>query len=313
MRSNFLKKSIITLFILTVTAVTQLAAAQTSPPTIGACPVLPADNIWNKRVDTLPVHKYSATYMSSIGWYSLLHPDFGPAYGIPFVTVPGKTQPKATVNFDYSGESDPGPYPIPNNAPIEGGSDAHVIVVDTDNCVLYEMWASQYLSPLNWYAGSGAVFNLNSDVLRPAGWTSADAAGLPIFPGLVRYDEVASGAINHALRFTARHTQKAYVWPARHYASTLTGYQYPPMGTRIRLRASYNISGFSAQNQVILTAMKKYGMILADNGSSMFFTGATDPRWDITALHALTKVIGGNFEVVDESSLMVSPNSGQSK
>ncbi|MEO8725897.1 MAG: hypothetical protein ABI383_07200 [Acidobacteriaceae bacterium] len=319
-----MKKTTVTSFALTLLlSIAQLAGAQSifpgGPPPppppigIGGCAVLPANNIWNKRIDNLPVHRYSSQYISTIGASSGLHPDFGPAYGIPFITVPGKTQPPATVNFDYADESDPGPYPIPDNAPIEGGNDHHVLVVDTDNCILYEMYAAQYLSPLNWYAGSGAVFNLNSNALRPAGWTSADAAGLPIIPGLVRYDEVASGAITHALRFTVRHTQRAYVWPARHEASNLVGYQYPPMGTRIRLKASFNISGFSHQNQVILTAMKKYGMFLADNGSNMFFTGATDPRWDINALHALGAVVAGNFEVVDESGLMIDPNSGQSR
>ena len=295
------------------------AAAQS--PTIGGCPVQPADNIWNTRVDQLPVHPSSSTWVTTIGASSPLHPDFGGGLyngapiGIPFVTVSG-TQTKFPATFTYQSESDTGPYAIPLNAPIEGGAsstgDRHAISIDTTNCILYEIYAA-YPQAASWQAGSGAIFNLNSDALRPATWTSADAAGLPIFPGLVRYDEVAAGAIHHAIRFTVPHTLRAYVWPARHYASSLTGAQYPPMGARFRLKAGFDISGYSAANQVILTALKTYGMILADNGSSWFISGAPDTRFDDSDLHNLTRILGSNFEAVDVSALMVDPNSGQAR
>jgi len=248
-----------------------------------------------------------------------LHPDFGAGLwagapiGIPFVVV--SNQPPVSVTFQYADESDPGPYPIPPNAPIEGGSassgDRHVLVVDQGNCVLYELYAAYPQPGGGWTAGSGAIFDLRADRLRPAGWTSADAAGLPILPGLVRYDEVAAGAIRHAIRFTAPQTRQSYVWPARHYASSLTGAQYPPMGQRFRLRADYDISGFSAANQVILAALKKYGMMLADNGSSWYLSGAPDDRWNNDDLHALTQLTGADFEAVDVSHLMANPDSGQ--
>jgi hypothetical protein len=298
-------------------ALAGIAAAQA--PTIGNCPVLPADNIWNTRIDQLPVHPSSATWVNTIGPSSPLHPDFGSGtyngepIGIPYVTVSG-TQTKYPATFTYQSESDPGPYAIPLNAPIEGGSastgDRHVIAVDTDNCILYEIFAA-YPQAASWQGGSGAIFNLLSDALRPATWTSADAAGLPIFPGLVRYDEIAAGAILHAIRFTVPQTQNAFVWPARHEASSLTGAQYPPMGARFRLKASFNISSFSATNQIILTALQRYGMMLADNGSSWYISGAPDARWSNDDLHALTGIDGSNFEAVDVSPLMVNPNSGQ--
>ena len=207
-----------------------------------------------------------------------------------------------------------GPYPIPTDAPIEGGPDSegdrHVLVVRRGACDLFETWNSWPTPDGSWYAGSGALFDLHSNALRPDGWTSADAAGLPILPGLVRYDEVAAGTINHALRFTVPQTRRAYVWPARHYASDLTGAQYPPMGQRFRLKASFDISGFSPANQVILRALKTYGMFLADNGSAWYLSGVPDPRWDDDDLHTLqTGVHGRDFEAVDESSLMIDPNS----
>ena len=214
-------------------------------------------------------------------------------------------------------KSDPGPYPIPADAPIEGGpqstGDRHVLVIDSNSCLLYELYYAFPNADGSWNAGSGAIFNLNSDQLRPAGWTSADAAGLPIYPGLVKYDEVASGAINHALRFTAPQTRKAYVWPARHYASNLTAAKYPPMGQRFRLKAGFDISKFSPQNQVILTALKRYGMMLADNGSSWYISGAPDSRWINDDLHELSSIQGSDFEAVNVSSLMVSSNSGAAK
>jgi hypothetical protein len=220
------------------------------------------------------------------------------------------------VSFAYADESDRGPYATPLNAPIEGGSqstdDRHVLSIDTDNCILYELY-SAYPQTASWTAASGAIFNLLSNALRPSGWTSTDAAGLPVFPGLLRYDEVAAGEIRHAIRFTVPQTQRAFVWPARHYASSLTGSQYPPMGARFRLRAGFDISGYSPANQVILRAMKKYGMMLADNGSAWYITGAPDDRWNNDDLHNLGLIKGSDFEAVDVSSLMIDPNSGQAK
>jgi len=290
-------------------------------PTVGTCTVLPADNIWNTRIDQLPVHPSSSTWVTTIGASSPVHPDFGSGLwdggpiGIPFVTVPG-SQTKYPATFTYQSESDTGPYAIPLNAPIEGGSastgDRHAIAIDTNNCILYEIYAA-YPQAASWQGGSGAIYNLLSDALRPATWTSADAAGLPIFPGLVRYDEIVAGEIRHAIRFTVPQTQKAYVWPARHYASSLTGAQYPPMGARFRLKASFNISGFSPTNQIILKALQRYGLILADNGSSWYISGAPDSRWNNDDLHALTGITGSNFEAVDVSPLMVDPNSGQAR
>lgn len=284
------------------------------PPMVGNCSVYPIDDIWNTPITTLPVNAKSATWISAIGPTRILHADFGPyPYGIPDVQVPG-TQPKVPVTFIlYGDESDPGPYAIPPNAPVEVGSDHHVISIDIDNCILYELWDASVNMDGSWNAGSGAIFDFHSYALRPAGWTSADAAGLPIFPGLVRYDEVAAGAINHAIRITVPHTRKQYLWPARHYASR-TDYSYnPPMGVRLRLKASYNISSFSPANRVILTALKRYGAIIADNGSPWFITGETDPRWDQEDLHQLGRVTGQFFEAVDESSLQIDPNSSQAR
>lgn len=292
-------------------------------PKVAGCAVFPPDNIWNAPVDTLPVHPNSAAYIATIGANAHVHAGFGSGewppgsgvpIGMPYVVVPG-SQPKVTVTFYYDHESDPGPYPIPSDAPIEGGpnsdGDRHVLIVDRDNCILYEMYSAFPQPDGSWYAGSGAVFDLSSNALRPAGWTAADAAGLPILPGLVRYDEVAEGEIRHALRFTAPQTRQAYVWPARHHASYLTGAQYPPMGQRFRLRANFDVSGFSPQAQVILRALKKYGMMLADNGSAWYMPGVPDERWDNDAIYELRQVHGSAFEAVDVSSLMVDPDSGQ--
>jgi uncharacterized protein (TIGR03437 family) len=281
--------------------------------TVGGCPVFPANNIWNAPVDTLPLDAHSAAYIDSIGRTSHVHADFGSGLwdgapiGIPYVVV--NNQPAVSVSFDYDDESDPGPYPIPPNPPIEGGGDRHILIVDSGNCRLYELFAAEQQGNGSWTAGSGAIFDLRSNQLRPAGWTSADAAGLPILPGLARYDEIAAGEIRHALRVTAPRTRAAYIWPARHLASSLTGAQYPPMGQRFRLRASFDISHFSAANQVILRALKKYGMFLADNGSAWFISGVPDSRWDNGDLHALDVITGADFEAVDSSSLMADPNS----
>jgi len=275
---------------------------------VGGRRPFPDDNPWNQDVLQEPVDPNSAALIASIGLDTGLHADFGTVWngapnGIPYVVVPG-TQPKVPVRFEYADESDPGPYPVPPDAPIEGGptsdGDRHILTVDADNWLLYELFAAY---PENggsrWRAGSGAIFNLNSNELRPAGWTSADAAGLPILPGLVRYDEaVEQGAIRHALRFTARRTRRAYVAPARHYASRITDPNVPPMGMRVRLKASFDVSGFPPPVQVILQAMKTYGMFLADNGSDWFVSGAPDPRWNDDQLATLRRVRGRDFEVV---------------
>lgn len=271
--------------------------------------VFPEDNPWNTRVDGLPVDPNSDAIIDSIGREDNLHPDFGAnwdggPFGIPYIVVRGNT-PKVPVEFDYADESDPGPYPITADTPIEGGPDAdgdrHMIMIDRDNWTLYELfYAHPPAGPGEpWTAGSGAIFDLDSNELRPAGWTSADAAGLPIFPGLVRYDEVVEqGEINHAIRFTVSRSRRAYVPPATHYASSNTDPDLPPMGMRVRLKADFDISGFSPRNQVILRAMKQYGMILADNGSDWYFSGAPDARWDDEELGELKSLEGGSFEVV---------------
>ena len=275
-------------------------------------PLFPTDNPWNTRVDTLPVDANSAAYLATMGLSTGLHADFGTTWdgapnGIPYVCVTG-TQKKVPVSFDYADESDPGPYPIPSNAPIEGGpssdGDRHVLVLDVDNQKLYELYAAYPQADGSWQAGSGAIFDLGTNALRPDGWTSADAAGLPILPGLVRYDEaVSEGVIDHALRFTVARTQKAYIYPATHQASSSTDPDLPPMGLRVRLKASFDISGFSPEVQVILQAMKTYGMMVADNGSNWYVSGAPDPRWSDDDLHELGQVKGSDFEVVDTRAL----------
>ncbi len=296
----------------------------TPPPQIAGCDIFPGDHIWNTPIDNLPVHPNSANYINTIGASRGLHADFGSGVwplgstspiGIPYIDVPG-SQPLVPITFVWwPDESDDGPYPIPSSAPIEGGPDGdgdrHVIVLDRDNCMLYEMYSAFPQSNGSWEAANGAVYDLNSYDLRPDGWTSADAAGLPILPGLIRYDEVASGEIRHAIRFTAPQTQASHLWPARHDASSLTGSNYPPMGLRLRLRADYNISSFPPEIQVILQAFKTYGLILADNGSAWYISGIPDARWDNDMLHEMDVITGTDFEVVDVSSLMINPNSGQ--
>ena len=262
----------------------------------------PDDNPWNTRIDTAPVDSNSDALIASIGLGAHLHPDFGAnwnggPFGIPYVVI-DSTTPPVPVTFGYADESDPGPYPVPRGAPVEKGSDRHVLVVDRDGWMLYELFAAVPKGS-GWKAGSGAVFDLGSNALRPAGWTSADAAGLPIFPGLVRYDEVVEqGAIRHALRFTVSHSRHGYVAPARHYASDDTSADRPPMGMRVRLKASFDTTGFPPQAQVILAALKTYGMIVADNGSNWYLSGAPDARWDDDQLNSLKQVKGSDFEVV---------------
>jgi len=280
------------------------------------CTIFPATNAWNERVDALPVAANSAELIQSIGVGTGLHPDFGSGLydgspiGIPFDVVSKQTT-RLRVKFGYADESDKGPYPIPKTVHIEGGrastGDRHALLIDKDACKLYELYAL-YPKSGGWTAGSGAVWNLRSNALRPAGWTSADAAGLPIFPGLARYDEVARGVINHALRFTASRTRRQYVYPARHYASSSDDPALPPMGLRVRLKASVDISGFPKQARVVLQALKTYGMILADNGSNWYISGAPSPGWSNDDLHSLGRITGSMFEVVDTSSL---PHPGQ--
>jgi hypothetical protein len=282
-------------------------------PKAPRCPVLPRNNTFNQRVDALPVAGGSATLVGSIGLDSSAHADFGSGtfdggpIGIPF-TVVGRAQHRVPVSFQYADESDRGPYPIAPKAPIEGGSNAggdrHVLVVDRDRCRLYELYDAHPLDGgKRWRAGSGAIFDLRSNRLRPAGWTSADAAGLPILPGLARYDEVARGAIDHALRFTAPRTRNAYVFPARHFASSNSSPDLPPMGLRIRLKRGADLSGLRPQARIVARALQRYGALLADNGSPWFFGGAPDRRWDNDDLHTLGRLNGSDFEVVDTSSL----------
>lgn len=295
------------------------AAPMTAPvaaPSIGSCQVFPVDNVWNARIDTLPVHPRSAAWVASVGGATGLKADFGSGLwngqpiGIPYATAPG-SQPPVDISFYYDEDSDAGPYRLPPDAPIEGGSDHHVLVVDRDRCLLTEVFDATKLSDSAWTGGSGAIFDLGSNALRPAGLTSADAAGLPILPGLVRYDEVLAGRITHALRFTAQDTQRAYIWPARHHASDIVDPNVPPMGARVRLKASVDISRYSPQVQVILTAIREYGMFLADNGSDWYMSGVPDARWDNDMLRQLAAIKGSDLEFVDASGLMVHPDSGQ--
>jgi hypothetical protein len=304
----------LTLVLAIVTGAVALPAMVTAHPLPGAphCQIFPANNPWNQRVDRLPVARNSGALIASIGLGAPVHPDFGSGVyaggpiGIP-ITIATKHTRRVPVSFNYGSESDRGPYPIPRNAQIEGGpnagGDRHVIVVDRANCKDYELFSAYpKAGGRRWQAGSGAIFNLRSNHLRPAGWTSADAAGLPILAGLARYDEVRHGAIDHALRFTAPCTAPSFVYPARHQASTCSGF-YPPMGLRVRLKASVNVSGLPYQARVVAQALKRYGLILADNGSPWFISGAPDPRWNNDALHLLDQLHGSDFEVVNTSSL----------
>jgi hypothetical protein len=276
--------------------------------------MFPADNFWNARVDSLPVDSHSKAWIDSIGREAGFHMDFGSGtwdggpIGIPYNLADAGTQ-KFTFTFYYPDESDPGPYPIPQGYQREWGSDHHILVVDSSSCTLYETYDAGYENG-KWSGGSGAVWDLHSNALRPAGWTSADAAGLPILPGLARYDEVAAGEIRHALRFTAENTN-GYIWPARHLTSDDTAPNVPPMGARFRLKASFDVSTFPPEMQVLLRAMQQYGIVLADNGSNWYVSGAPDPHWDNDMLHLLDVVSGNDFEAVDTSTLMVNPDSGQ--
>jgi hypothetical protein len=294
------------------------APAAPTLPGARQCPVFPADNVWNTPVAHLPVAPHSDRYIAEIGADAPLHPDFGRGdwdgepMGIPYNVVHGH-QTTVPVSFEYASESDKGPYPVPPHAQVEGGprsnGDRHVLVVDTGNCTDYEMWAAYPVDGGRaWKAGSGAVFPLTSDKLRPATWTSADAAGLPVLAGLVRPDEVRAGAIDHAIRVTVPRTSQRFIWPARHEAG-LPDADLPPMGLRLRLKANVDIAGYPPMDRVILEALKTYGMIVADNGSPWYISGVPSNYWDNDTLHLLTRITGNDFQVVDESCLEVSPGS----
>lgn len=321
MRSKLLIGLVLVCALLVAISVVTPETRGAAPEPIGGCPVLPSDNIWNTRVDRLPVHPRSQQFVAAIGATATLHPDFGAAtynggpIGIPYVIVP-QNQPLVPISFTYASESDRGPYPIPPNPPIEGGAasdgDRHVLIVQQGTCRLYEIFGAYPNNDGTWRGGSGAVFDLRSNALRPDTWTSADAAGLPILPGLVRYEEVAAGEIRHAIRFTAPDTRSAHVWPARHDASDLTDLRYPPMGQRFRLRASVDLTPFSPQTRVVLRAMQQYGMILADNGSPWFIGGVPHPSWDDDALvRELRLLHGSDFEAIEVAGVQIDPNSGQ--
>jgi hypothetical protein len=298
------------------------ASAGTPLPGATSCPMFPPDNVWNTPITNLPVNVHSSEWLASMNASSTdLHPDFGPSgdptnpYGMPYTVVsPGHAY--VNVSFQYAQESDPGPYPFGPDTPIEGGQNAsgdrHALMVDPSSCTLYELYDARYNSAGS-TAGSGAIWNLRSNALRPTGWTSADAAGLPILPGLVRYDEILSGSITHAIRMTAQTTDTSYLWPARHEAGARSDPSLPPMGARFRLSSSFDISGFSPQAQVVLRAMQRYGLILADNGSNWYFGGSADSSWPLALVDELKRIPASAFEAVDESSLMVSPDSGQAK
>ena len=299
--------------LLALAALLLCGGASASPlPGAPACALFPPSSAWNQRVDRLPVAPGSDRIVASIGLDDHVHADFGSGLwnggpiGIPVTVVRG-TQPRVRVAFAYAPESDKGPYPIPADVAIEGGrasdGDRHALIVDRDRCRLYELFALRPAAGGGWQAGSGAIFDLRSNRLRPAGWTSADAAGLPILPGLARYDEVARGRIDHALRFTVSRTRRAYVWPARHFASSETDPSLPPMGMRFRLRRDYPIAGFPRQARIVLQALKEYGLIVADNGSDWYLSGAPHPKWSNEQLHTLHRVPGSAFEAVDASSL----------
>ncbi len=296
-------------------------AAGADPGTVlpgTTCPAFPADDVWNTPITGLPVDAAGATWLASMdASTTYLHPDYGPSshptkpYGMSWEIVPSGT-PFVPITFTYASESDPGPYPLSATTPIEHGSDRHALMVDPTTCTLYETFATHYHPDGRSKAGSGAVWSLDSDALRPAGWTSADAAGLPILPGLVNYDEVASGAMDHALRFTVACTQESYLWPARHEAGQ-PDTSCPPMGARFRLDASFTLPAPDCATfcQTVLTTMKTYGMIVADNGSNWFFQGTADTRWTETEVDQLQQIPAGAFQAVDESCLQVAPDSGR--
>jgi len=301
---------------------TPTKAAPPAGPGLHGCPNLPANNVWHADVSHLPTLASSTAYVASIGAAARVKADFGAGLwdggpiGIPVTYVPAG-QPKVPVSFDYAEDSDRGPYPVPRGALVEGGpaagGDRHVLVVDTGACRLYELWNAHPAADGSWHAGSGAVFDLRGNGLRPAGLTSADAAGLPVVAGLVRYEEVAAGRIDHAIRVTVPHSQRRYLWPARHFASSSTDPALPPMGLRLRLKAGVDIAKLPAQARVIAQAMKTYGVIVADNGSAWYLSGAPDDRWSNDTLRALGGLTGNDFEAVDTSGLMLTKDSGETR
>jgi hypothetical protein len=309
-----------TLAVVVATVLVVVGCEHVPVPGAPGCRLTPSNNYWRADVRGLPVHHRSAAYINNIGPTKSLKADFGSGLwdggpiGIPYVVVPG-SQPKVPITFEYWDESDPGPYPIPPNAPIEGGPDSdgdrHILVVDKDNCVYYETYSSYPDAEGGWEAGSGAIWDMRSNELHPDTWTSADAAGLPILPGLVRYDEVAAGKVLHAIRITVPVTQHAYVWPARHRAGSTTNLDYPPMGTWFRLKGSIDPNTFDPMVRPIVVALQTYGAIVADNGSAWYMSGVPDERWDNDQLRDLARIKGSDFQVVDTTSLIVSPDSGQ--
>ncbi len=304
-RRRWLGLSVIAIAVITSASASKTAVASaTSTPTLNGCPVFPANNAWRRDVSHDPLSAHSAAWVASVGTHGFLHPDFGanPSYGIPFIGVLA-SQPKVKITFNaYGSESDKGPYPIPPSAKIEAGGDRHVLVASAD-CHLYELYGAAR-SGAGWTAASGAVFNLKSNALRPDGWTSADAAGLPIMPGLVRTREVKAGHIDHALRFTVARTQRGYIHPATHQAGSTTSANVAPMGARFRLKASFSTAGYHGQALVILTCLKKFGMFVADNGSNWFLSGGTESSWNDTDLNQLKSVPGSAFEVVNTGPVL---------
>lgn len=287
-----------------------------------SCPMFPATSHWHADVSALPVRTNSTAIVAAVGANAGLKADFGSGLwdggpiGIPYVVVPGD-QPRVDVTFDYDDESDPGPYPVPADAPIEGGPDAdgdrHILIVDEGACRLHELYDAHPQPDGSWHAGSGATWDLRSNALRPAGWTSADAAGLPILPGLVRFDEVAAGKVEHAIRLTVPVSRRSYLWPARHQAGSTTDVNTPAMGQRFRLKASVDPATFPAEVRPIIVALKTYGAVVADNGSAWFMSGVPDERWDNDALQTLRRIKGSDFDAVDAAGLQLSPDSGEAR
>jgi hypothetical protein len=304
-----------------VTAVVISVAPVHASPSIGGCPAFPADNVWNTDISSLPVHPRSAAWVGNMGGATrMLHPDFGPSgsfpYGIPFNVVDGG-HPRINLTFDYSAESDHVGYPFGADTSIEGGpgagGDRHAIMIDTSGCTLYELYNARYNGASASTAGSGATWSLRNNGLRPTTWTSADAAGLPIFAGLLRVEEVAAGSVQHAIRFTAQRTDRSFIWPARHQAGAASDPALPPMGARFRLRAGFDVARYSPATRVVLTAMQSYGMILADNGSNWYFQGAAQSGWSDTMISELKTIPAAQFDAVDEASLMLDPNSAAAR
>jgi len=291
--------------------VTLLRREKSVPLSQSGCQMFPPDNIWNRKIQDLPLDPHSNAYISAMNPGDKLHADFGRLGGYQYTVTDG-TEPNNQMTFESS-ESDRGPYRIPDSAIVEEASDRHVLVLDRGNCLLYELFLATHTGHGQWSASSGAIFDLRSNRLRPEGWTSADAAGTAIVPGLARYDEVAAGRISHALRFTTQRTRRAFVWPARHFASSSSDPNLPPMGQRFRLKAGVDIGGFSQQTRVLLTALKEYGMVLCDIGGNWYVSGALDSRWSSSVPGEFASLHGSDFEAVDVSSLRIAPDSGQAR